>query len=109
EIDSDIEIVIDDNSGSDEDENAEDAGEEDENERRADQWIINDRTHVDKRPYTGPAPGPTTDLDPNANEFNFFELYFSSIIVSVIVDETNLYARQKQQEKDDPIGEMLQK
>ena len=35
EIDSDIKIAIDDNSGSDEDENVEDAGEEDENERRA--------------------------------------------------------------------------
>ena len=44
EIDSDIEIAIDDNKGSDEDENVEDAGEEDENERRADRWIVNDRT-----------------------------------------------------------------
>ncbi|KAL3841741.1 hypothetical protein ACJMK2_019844, partial [Sinanodonta woodiana] len=54
-IDSDIEIAIDDNSGSDEDENAKKTGEEDENERRADHWIVNGRTHVDKRPYTGPA------------------------------------------------------
>lgn len=32
------------------------------------QWKANDQSDLPKRPFTGPNPGPTTDLDSDSND-----------------------------------------
>lgn len=64
-------------------------------------WKANDRSDLPKRPFTGPDPGPTIDLDPNASEFDFFELFFPVFLIELLCRQTNLYAEQKQRIKPD--------
>lgn len=75
-------------------ENEEDPG-------NGDRWE-NQRPDLPKRPFSGPAPGPTVDLDPDSTEWDFFELFFPMFLIEMIVSQTNLYARQRQRVKPDP-------
>ena len=65
-------------------------------------WIKNDRTDIPARDFTGPEPGPTSVMDPEANEWDFVELLFSDHLLDLIVTQTNLYATQKIAVKPDP-------
>ena len=44
----------------------------------------------------GPVPGAIV-LGPNENELDFFLLFFPTILSEIMVNQTNLYARQQQQ------------
>lgn len=65
-------------------------------------WSVNDRTPILKRAFRGPEPGATSIMDPDANELDFFHLFFPKHLVEAVVRQTNLYARQKIAVKPDP-------
>ena len=64
-------------------------------------WSVNDRTPRAKLDFDGPEPGPTTDLGPDCNEWDFVELFFPVFLIELMVGQTNLFARQKQISKPD--------
>jgi hypothetical protein len=66
-------------------------------------WKVNDRSHIPKQMFTGPTPGPTTQLPGDKLEIDFFLLFFPLTLIEWLVAQTNLYAIQKQQVKPDPV------
>ena len=60
-------------------------------QERAPQWTAT-LTHVDKRDFRGPSPGPTKTLSAEKEELDFFSLFFPEEIFNLIVAETNRYA-----------------
>lgn len=76
--------------------------ESDEEVEVRDNWVQNDRRPRRKQPFSGPEPGPTIDLGPEAREVDFFMLFFPVNLLLSLVEQTNLFARQKQIQKPDP-------
>lgn len=74
---------------------------EDGAERRQ-RWKVNDRSNLQKQPFGGPQPGSTVILGPDSNELDFFQLFFPQFLIELLVEQTNLYARQKIAQKPDP-------
>lgn len=64
-------------------------------------WTVNDRSDRAKKPFCGPEPGPRFDLDPDQSEWNFVEMFFPMMLVELLVEQTNLFARQKMETKHD--------
>ena len=65
-------------------------------------WVVNDRTARPKFPFFGPVPGANVVLGPNENKLDFFLLFFTAFLFEIMVNQTNLYARQRQQICHDP-------
>lgn len=60
------------------------------------QWRSLGFTPLIRQPFTGPMPGATTNLDANATELDFFNLFVSRATLMSFVAETNAYAARKQ-------------
>lgn len=83
-----------------------DSDSENESEISVDQsssWKVNDRTERSKDPFAGPQPGATVDLDPEQTEYDFFEMFFLMVLFELLVEQTNLYAKQKTSKKADKL------
>ena len=80
-----------------------DSGSNGEQENEPDQgWEVNDRTARPKSQFFGPVPGANVLMGPDTNELDFFLLFFPAFLFEIMVTQTNLYARQKQQARPDP-------
>lgn len=78
------------------------SGSESENEGGpAERWVVNDRTARPKSQFFGPVPGANAVLGPDENELDFFLLFFPAFLFELLVNQTNLYARQRQQTRPD--------
>ena len=65
-------------------------------------WVVNDRTARPKFPFFGSVTGANVVLGSNENELDFFLLFFPAFLFEIMVNQTNLYARQRQQIHPDP-------
>ena len=80
-----------------------DSGSNGEQENEPDQgWEVKDRTARPKSQFFGPVPGANVLMGPDTNELDFFLLFFPAFLFEIMVTQTNLYARQKQQARPDP-------
>ena len=64
-------------------------------------WVANDQTARPKFLFFGPVPANVV-LGPNENELDFFLLFFPAFLFEIMVNQTNLYAWQRQQICPDP-------
>ena len=53
-------------------------------------------------PFLVENPGPTSTLDKNQTERNFYELLFNNKVYQILVRETNLYSQHEVAGKPDP-------
>lgn len=72
------------------------------NANNQERWVVNDRSAQQKSAFSGPAPGPNAVLGPDENELDFFHVFFPDFLLEILITQTNLYARQKQQTHPDP-------
>ncbi|KAH3896435.1 hypothetical protein DPMN_020612 [Dreissena polymorpha] len=85
----------------DSDDEFDDSDKENESVVEDENWTVNDRSDRSKKAFCGPEPGPRFDLDPDQTEWNFVEMFFPMMLVELLVEQTNLFARQKMEIKHD--------